>query len=721
MTERSSFAVLIAFLVSTALPMGSMAQTCPELEGIWPYGLPLAVAAIDGHVVFGNGSALQIAEVSDPAHPVVIGDLVFSGRVNAIAVSGNQAYVGAVGGGLTVVDVQTLQSPAEVAWLDVGVIDVAIEGVHAYVASGSSLYVIDIGDPFSPSVAGTLDLPGANRVTVSGTRAYVAAGAFGVHVVDVSVHSSPALITTYDSSYYARDVALYHGPAATYLVVADEDFGIRIVDATHPEMGFDEVWLKETSRAQVAIADGSRVYVGDYHHGLYMLDLALLPGDPYLERWMGIGGEFGVVDVSATTSHAFVAGLTGDIWVVDVTDTANLSTAGVIGTPAYSLDVAVSGSFAYVADRVDGLRIVDVSDTSAPFEVGHLAMPGYTFAVAQSGDLVFVAAHTAGLRAIDVTEPSAPLEVGFMDTPGETWDVEIVQPYAYVADGSAGLRVIDVSTPSSPVEIGASDTLGIARAVAVSGDTVYLADGERGLRIFDVADRTVPVEVGFFSTEADAAHVNVDDDIAYLGEAEGVVHVLDVSDPTSPVELGIPVSFATDMGGLGVHDGYAYVSTYTTGTVRVVDVLTPHSICSTDSSERLPGLNRGGIDLADGRVYVTLGESGFAIFAACHQVGTDRDGDGFEDWADACPACTSRPEGAPLEYLGVGRWALVDADDEFETVAAGKKPAPAPFTLVETGGCSCEQIVGATDAGDIHLRRGCATSLMEEWIGSLGP
>jgi hypothetical protein len=322
---------------------------------------------------------------------------------------------------------------------------------------------------------------------------------------------------------------------------------------------------------------------------------------------------------------------------------------------------------------------------------------------------------------LDVADPSTPSDIGSIDTPGEAWDVEAIGPYAYVADGTAGLRVIDVSTPSDPAEIGASDTLGIAQAIAVSDTTVYVADGERGLRIFDVSDPAVPVEIGFFSTAGSAAHVKVVDNTAYLGEADGLVHVIDVSDPASPTGIGTATRVSSSLGGLAVSGGYAYASTDTVQTTHVLDVLTPFSVCEVGASGRLPGLNRGGIEVSDDRVYVSLGESGFAIFEACTPASLDRDGDGFLDTDDACPACTTRPESVPFEYLGVGRWALLDADDEFETVAAGKRPVPAPFTLADTKGCSCEQIVGSTGAGDIHLRRGCATSLMEDWIASVTP
>ncbi len=54
--------------------------------------------------------------------------------------------------------------------------DVAVSGTYAYVADGASgLQVIDITNPASPQIVGSVDTPGyAMGVAVSGTYAYVA-------------------------------------------------------------------------------------------------------------------------------------------------------------------------------------------------------------------------------------------------------------------------------------------------------------------------------------------------------------------------------------------------------------------------------------------------------------------------------------------------------------------------------------------------------------------
>jgi hypothetical protein len=96
----------------------------------------------------------------------------------------------------------------------------------------------------------------------------------------------------------------------------------------------------------------------------------------------------------------------------------------------------------------------------------------------------------------------------------------------------------------------------------------------------------------------------------------------------------------------------------------------------------------------------------------------DADGDGFGDACDACAVGTVIPEGAPTVKLQPNHYALVDGDTTFDTVAPGKGNGPgAVFTLDDTRGCSCEQIVAATGAGAGQLMHGCSLGTMEDWIG----
>lgn len=100
----------------------------------------------------------------------------------------------------------------------------------------------------------------------------------------------------------------------------------------------------------------------------------------------------------------------------------------------------------------------------------------------------------------------------------------------------------------------------------------------------------------------------------------------------------------------------------------------------------------------------------------------DSDGDGVPDRLDVC-SDTVIPEGVPTKGLGVNRWALVDGDGIFDTTlppGGGKSPQLA-YTIEETAGCSCEQIITALDLGKGHEKFGCSISAMETFLEFVNP
>jgi hypothetical protein len=100
-------------------------------------------------------------------------------------------------------------------------------------------------------------------------------------------------------------------------------------------------------------------------------------------------------------------------------------------------------------------------------------------------------------------------------------------------------------------------------------------------------------------------------------------------------------------------------------------------------------------------------------------ISKDEDADGVPNDNDVCPA-TEIPEGAPSSgRLGKNKWALDGQNGTTFTQASPQAGSVFQFTTGDTGGCSCEQIVAATGAGQAHLKNGCSTSVMLNWVESL--
>ena len=76
---------------------------------------------------------------------------------------------------------------------------VVVSGTYAYVAAGWGLIVVDISNPSSPIVTGSQPLPGNGKgVAVAGNYAYFADGLSGLFVIDISNPSLPFTVGGYN-------------------------------------------------------------------------------------------------------------------------------------------------------------------------------------------------------------------------------------------------------------------------------------------------------------------------------------------------------------------------------------------------------------------------------------------------------------------------------------------------------------------------------------------
>lgn len=173
----------------------------------------------------------------------------------------------------------TLSSLAKVPAL-VDAWDVALAGSKLYVADATGLGVIDITTPQTPLFEGIMASSASLKRLDLGSDGvlYAAAAADGVQAWSLADPSNPALLSTFDTSGAAFDVAESDG----HLFVADWN-DVRVLDVSDPA-AMTQIAVEtlpaigdgEFSRAMSIDAVGSRAYPGEWS---MLYDYELLDGN----------------------------------------------------------------------------------------------------------------------------------------------------------------------------------------------------------------------------------------------------------------------------------------------------------------------------------------------------------------------------------------------------------------------------------------------------------
>ncbi len=411
---------------------------------------------------------------------------------------------------------------------------VVVEGQYAYLAAGMRLVVLDVSDPAALREAGASQpFPHfAEDVAVRGALAYVAAGAAGLRVLDVSDPTRPTEIGSSSLRGYAEGVAV----AGSIAYLADGPYGLRIIDASAPshpvEIGSAYTMnyafrVAVQGRYAFIAAAGAGLLVAEVSDSTHPVEVASLPTTGY---------SYGVAVKGDT---AFVADGWEGVKLVDVSDPAHPRLVAAYRTPGWAFGITVVGDRAYVADAFGGLRVLDVADPHRPVEVAYHDMPGgHAAGVSVSGDVAFVADRFRGLRAVSLSGASNLSELGSYRPLSYANAVAVAGNYAYVAAARFGLAVVDLSDPTRPKQAGDLDLGSPVTAVAVSGQWVYAATATAGLCIVDVSDPANPTKVaGHLRSPGGYRDMVVSDETAFLANEWGL-EIVRVSDPLHPEWLG---------------------------------------------------------------------------------------------------------------------------------------------------------------------------------------
>ena len=152
-----------------------------------------------------------------------------------------------------------------------------------------------------------------------------------------------------------------------------------------------------------------------------------------------------------------------------------------------------------------------------------------------------------------------------------------------------------------------------------------------------------------------------------------------------------------------------------------------HALTSTGIEVEISGaqFGRGNADAALDLINDAVNPGNVPLRASDHDglvvyVLKDADADGVPNDTDFCPG-TVIPEFVPTQQLNPNHWALTDADGAFDTFDPNGDDPVDNFTLGDTAGCSCKQIIAAQGLGNGHSKFGCSLGAMRNWVSLFNP
>lgn len=183
---------------------------------------------------------LNIVDISDPADPIVMSEYRANncdwGRMYAWAANDEYAFGAGRECGIHIIDVKDPSSPRFISqYADQGDLryeHVELQGAYLFLSRHQGgVEIVEASNPASPRKINVLSTVNAWASLAHDSLLFVADGASGIKIVDISVIQNPVILASFQTSGSAKDLAL-HGK---HLFVAVGAAGVDMIDISDPE------------------------------------------------------------------------------------------------------------------------------------------------------------------------------------------------------------------------------------------------------------------------------------------------------------------------------------------------------------------------------------------------------------------------------------------------------------------------------------------------------
>jgi len=520
--------------MSNVFPKGTVLDTSSALTkvGQWGWGPTYNVAAKGNYVYIGNGYLLQVLDISNPASPKIVGELLTGSLVFTVTLSGN------------------------------------------YIYTTSPFRIIDVSNPANPVLVNTITLPSGippcSAVTVKGNYAYVGDFAGNIYIIDISNPASPQVLGQMQIpgdgvvSVVVKDTILYANSI--------DNQGIFVFNISNPISPY-QIGATGNNIGGLLTVNGNYLYYGT---GIYLSIYNI--SDPsnltYINKLKvdTLGGFVNHISIIDTIAYLTLA--SDRIAAVDIADTSNIHIISKLKNPYGSYGTQTAGEavnfpYDYIATDI-GLWTVNVEKPDFIKSISFFPTGGYVNKMTvDSSYHAYLAELSAGLKILDFSDPSSPKLIGQYTTDEQVIDVAVSGKYAYL-DCDSSLQIIDVSNPASPKflsSVSLHDTInssidGNLDYLCLDSSIVYAARKSQRLFVIAAADPANPQIKNIYSLRNIPSGICQSNGYLYVAERGGGIglptgiQIFNITNPNTPVESGF---LTTDINGLTAYKNSLYV------------------------------------------------------------------------------------------------------------------------------------------------------------------
>lgn len=295
--------------------------------------------------------------------------------------------------------------PTSATDISLGAKSVLVDGNRVYIIAGTEFKVIDVSNPLSPSLLGTV------------THGYT-----DPRVEAQAIHNNIVWCVRSSTGGFGQ---------ATHV------FGVDVNNPANPVLRGSLTLQTATSLlSDVSLIYGGYWLVHDYSDNLiYVIDISNPDAPAKYSQWAVpnmVNGGPGIMMIDGTLLY-LPCGENSTFRIYDLANLAAVAQVGSVSTGAETYGTAVKiGSYVYLTPN-GSMKVIDVSNPASPAVVGSMAFSGYL--KGRNGKLfsftgATISAYSLANPIAPVVEdsstvpppaPSTSLNVGRMSYPGATW------------------------------------------------------------------------------------------------------------------------------------------------------------------------------------------------------------------------------------------------------------------------------------------------------------